>query len=206
MIRRMAITLGLGAVLCCAAFAYEYPLSSTAIREAYFLGRSSGERLTDFLAQYTRNLPLPKNGPYIETIELDTPYAGVVQRARSTPNYYTPDAVEEFLGKPGIFRARVSIYLTPTYSRLTTSRNGEPQSLSPDFWRDFKIELSQAGKSVEPDSIEGEPIYGAWNELVGAGVELDYRAEKIASASAVITVTPPEGAKAEADFDLARLK
>ena len=61
--------------------AYDHPLSSKAIREAYFLGQRNDEKVTDFLAQYIKRLPIPEKGPYISEISLYTPYAQVVLRS-----------------------------------------------------------------------------------------------------------------------------
>ncbi|HWG59819.1 MAG TPA: hypothetical protein VN661_12290 [Candidatus Acidoferrales bacterium] len=192
----LVLPLALATLFSAPAFACDYPLSSIAIREAYFLGKDNTQKTADFLAQYTRAFPLPKSGPYTATIEFDTPYAAVVERARNAVNYYSPDAVQEFLDKPGIFHARVEIYLANPYStRIRPS----------DFWRDFTITLSQEA-TVEPTRVEGEPLYGRWGELLGATIDLTFAPEKIASAPATVTVVTPEGKKTAATFDLARLK
>jgi hypothetical protein len=48
--------------------AYDHPLGSHAIREAYFIG--SGGRYADVLSTYTKNLPAPKTGPHVAQIEV----------------------------------------------------------------------------------------------------------------------------------------
>jgi hypothetical protein len=53
--------------------AYEQPLRDYSIREAYFLGRRKDEKAAQFLAQYVKKLPVPKEGPHVAEIELRTP-------------------------------------------------------------------------------------------------------------------------------------
>jgi hypothetical protein len=55
------------------AVAYEHPLGSHSIREAYFLGRRNDDKLAAFLAQYMKLLPVPKSGPHVPQIEIRTP-------------------------------------------------------------------------------------------------------------------------------------
>jgi hypothetical protein len=55
--------------------AYERHLSSDSIRVAYFLGSASDSRTASFLSPYSRNLPLPKTGPHVANISLETPYS-----------------------------------------------------------------------------------------------------------------------------------
>lgn len=69
--------------------AYEQHLSSTAIREAYFLGRNNDHRTTEFLTKYVHQFPVPKTGPQIAEIEVVTPYAYVVKRAREASVGYS---------------------------------------------------------------------------------------------------------------------
>ncbi|MGA8012997.1 MAG: hypothetical protein WB949_11280, partial [Candidatus Acidiferrales bacterium] len=42
------------------ALAYNYPLSSEAIREAYFLAKASFDKRQAFFEPYRHNLPVPK--------------------------------------------------------------------------------------------------------------------------------------------------
>ena len=100
--------------LASSVFAYDYPLSSEAIREAYFIGNRRDTGTTDFIAQYTHHFPVPDSGPHVAMIQLETPYAQIVERAEQAVNYHASDAVQEFLGKPAEFRLRVQIYFTPS--------------------------------------------------------------------------------------------
>jgi hypothetical protein len=194
--------------------AYEQHLSSTAIRDAYFLGRDNDERSTKFLAQYVHRFPVPKTGPHIAEIEVVTPYAYVVERAREAlVGYSAQQAEKDFLDRPAKFYLRVRIFLTPTYPALIPERSGGTEGLKmrpPDFWRDFEVRLIQDGHKIPARSVNGSPIYfpglGYGAELVGAEIRLEYDTEQIASAPLRIAVLPPEGQRVETEFDLTKLK
>ena len=85
------------------ALAYDYPLSAEAVREAYMLGKSDSAKRDEFFAKYTQHPPLPKTGPYVEMIQLETPFAVVVEHTAQKLNYYAPDAAEEFGASPAFF-------------------------------------------------------------------------------------------------------
>ena len=61
------------------AFAYQYPLSSSDIRNAYLLGYAKDLNTTNFFAPYARQFPTPDSGPHIATITLKTPYGQLVE-------------------------------------------------------------------------------------------------------------------------------
>lgn len=211
--RRLWIGLLLATVtIALPAFAYRYPLSSEDIRNAYFLGRASDEKRAELFEQYTQHPPAPKTGPYIESIRLETPYAVVVERSAVAANYSAPDAEEEFLSKPSIFRLQVHIQLTESYGWQVPSPAGTVRLRPDDFWRDFKIQLTQEEKDpVKPVSVSGEPIYSigdiaVGSGLIGANVRMEYDAKKIENEAAKVAVLTPDGQTIEAEFDLAKVK
>jgi hypothetical protein len=193
------------------ALAYEYPLSTEAIRDAYFLGKAGAAKREAFFAQYTQHLARPKSGPYISLIRIETPFSYVAERtARSVPNLLAPDAVQKFYGKPLPLRIRVRIDLTPTYGWQVQSSAGSLVLRSPDFWRDFDIRLIQR-KTIPPVAEHGTPDYsfagdGSSSVLVGADVELEYDPAAVRSAPATVVVDTPDGQQIEAAFDLANLR
>ncbi len=195
--------------------AYEYPPSTTAIRNAYFLGADNNEQTSRFLAQYVKRPPLPKSGPHVAEIEVRTPYEQVVLHAREVPGSYSAqDAEQDYRAHPGSFIVRVRIELTPTYSSLLDSGPSGAQAmrLRPgDFWRDFSIRLVQQ-REVKPKRIFGWPIYtspqrgSGPSQLIAAEVKLEYDPAQIASAPAQIEVRTPDGQQVITEFDLAKLK
>lgn len=193
------------------ALAYEYPLSPTAVRQAYFIGKSSSSKREDFFARYTQHFSRPKSGPYISLIRVITPYAFVVERAARLPNLLAPDAQQEFHGKPIAIRVRVHIDLTPTYGWQVRSPDGGVTLRSADFWRDFNVQLIQSGREIEPLAATGEPNYsfageGAASVLVGADIDVQYDPARVRSGPAIVVVNTPDGQQISARFDLSKLR
>ena len=194
------------------AVAYEYPLSPTAIRNAYFLGKASPSKREAFLASYTQHFERPKSGPYISLIRVVTPYAFVVERtARLMPNFLAPDAQQQFYGKPIALRIRVHIALTPTYGFQVHSPGGGMALRSPDFWRDFKVQLIQGGNAIRPIAARGAPDYalaggGSASVLVGADIDVQYDPARVLSGPTTIVVDEPDGRQITATFDLSNLR
>lgn len=191
--------------------AYEYPLSSGAVRDAYFLGKASAAKREAFFARYTRHLPLPRSGPYISLIRVETPFAFVVERTeRSIPQLLAPDAQQAFYGKPMALRVHVRIDLTPSYGWQIPSPSGGVRLRSPDFWRKFSVELIQ-GRPIRPVARFGRPDYsfatkGSSSVLTGADIELEYNPQDVRSAPATVVVTAPDGRQVAATFDLRNLR
>jgi hypothetical protein len=203
---------GLAAAL--AASAFENPLRDHSVREAYFLGRRKDEKTAQFLSQYVKKLPVPKQGPHVAEIELRTPYQQVVLRARNAPDgYSSQQAGQEYRKHGDRVVVRVLILLTPTYPAHTpiTPIQVEPVLVRPeDFWRDFDICLFQE-EEIPPLDVRGWPIYGPPDfglpGLAGAEVQLEFPANDLASTeSARVEILTPDGQRVSAVFDLAKLR
>src|SRR5438552_13694066 len=103
---------------CSAAFGTH--LSDQAVREAYFLGQRNDERTAQFLESYLRRLPMPQSGLYVSEIELFTPYAEAVDLSRQrTFGYRAQQAAQEYCDRGDVFRLRVRVSFTDTYSLRT---------------------------------------------------------------------------------------
>ncbi len=187
--------------------AYEHPLDSHSVREAYFLGNRKDDKTAKFLAQYVKRLPLPKTGPHVAEIELRTPYAQVVLRAFQAPGSYSAQqAAQDYAARPDLVLVRVRFNLTPSYPAylLDSARDkGGIQLRPPDFWRNFKIEVMQ-GHSIAPKKVSGRPIYASG--LGGAEVLLEFDTGQLTSAPVRIEVFTPDGQTIEAEFDLHDLR
>ncbi len=194
--------------------AYERPLDSRSIREAYFLGQRNDEKTARFLAEYVKRLPVPKSGPHVAEIQLLTPYAQVVNRARQTTvGYSAQQAQKDYEAQPDLILVRVRINLTPTYPAYISRGKGQVQERSVDFWRDFEIRLTQ-GERITPKNVSGRALYDSglagprplMGALQGAEVLLEFDAAEIRSVPARIEVLTPEGKTVEAEFDLGELR
>ncbi len=141
-----------------AVCAYEIPLESHSVRDAYFLGQRGDETLARFLDTYAKHLPVPQKGPYISEVKLLTPYAQVVDISRQkTVGYSAQQAAQDYKDRGDTFRVYVRIEFTATYgfSQAVESANHAAReqrlALQPyDFWRDFQFILWQDAKPAEP--------------------------------------------------------
>jgi hypothetical protein len=199
-----------------ALVAYEMPLEPHSIREAYFLGQRNDEKMAKVLELYTRHLPLPEKGPYISEIKLLTPYAQVVDVSRQrTVGYSAQQAEQDYRERGDTIVVFVRIEFTATYSYLqavaSANRVAAEEGITlqtQDFWKDFRLGLSQHNSWVEPFYQQGEPFYTReyGGGLAGAVVWLEYNAHDVASAEASVEVFAPGGEHRVAKFDLEKLK
>ncbi len=204
-------------VLACVApalAAYVYPLSSTDIRDAYFIGHRNDEITSEFLAKYSRHFDKPSRGAYISDVSIDTPFSQIVLHASKLMNYNAPTAVQDFQDKPMKVYAHVTIYVANDF---TIEQTNPADSVTPTyapFWQDFKIKLTQGeGRVILPASSGGNFIFAnnGPNDMgpfspVGATVDLEYSAKKIEADSTTLSVDSPDGQHLEASFDLASLR
>ena len=184
--------------------AFDYPLSSKAIREAYFLATENSDRRQAFFEKYRHNLAPLKSGPDVALIEVETPFACLVDAIAKAPmNYFAQDAEKDYLGKPGKFRVHVEIYFTPTYPKPDDTA----ASLG-NFWRDFTIHLKQDAE-VPPLSVHGQPIYSdqTISGYIGAIIEAEYNVKKIDPGGfTTVEVDMPDGQQVETTFQLNTLR
>lgn len=215
------------AVLCSFSplnFAYEVPLESRSVREAYFLGQRNDEKTDAFLEMYARHFTMPPQGPYISEIRLLTPYAQAVDISRhKTVGYSAQQAQAEYKTRGNSLFARVRIDFTPTYNYVTNVKpaknDGSQPNIAPrteDFWKDFRFLLTQNGEPLRYRNVSAEPQYGLQEALpngtsfpgtlVGAYVNLDYDARDVPSRKTQVEVFTPDGQHIVATFDLAALR
>jgi hypothetical protein len=193
------------------------PLSDQAVREAYFLGQHHDQTLNTFLARYIKILPMPKTGPHIASISFLTPFALLAQESsQRTMNYSAQQAEQDHRNQQEIVRIVIQIQLTETYGALisvpTGSISGSPigfMQRSPDFWKDFEVQVLDKDKALIPLSSSGDSVYSCGDNgciLSGATLQFEFRADSFRSDSPTVQVTPPEGDPVSVDFDLARLR
>lgn len=202
-ILRWALSILLPALLIAQpATAYDYPLSSEAIREAYFLGSGDPNKRHEFIEKYAKRYPTPKSGQYAGLIEFETPYVLIVQRvSENVSNYFAQDAEQEFHGKPAVCRIVVDVYWG--YAGLQS-----PSGQNYRYQTDYRIRLKQDGKEIPIKSKWTQSILSGESAPVDVGIEFDteYDADKIESAPATIEVLGPDGKTFAETFDLASLR
>ena len=175
--------------------AYDYPLTSTAIRDAYFLGTRQGVLTTQFLASYSHFVSELHEGSCTSEIRLETPFLQVVAYASGVPNYSSQDAVKDFYDKPMKFR----MFLNLCYMREAPPPNS------------VKIKVIQNKKEIAPETdtrlAYAEPI----NEFStlppnGEKVELEFDAGKIDSSTMTIAIDAPNDQHVKVELDLQGLR
>jgi hypothetical protein len=164
--------LALSLLLIPPAGAFDAPLSPEAVRDAYFLGKHNDQSTFSFFSQYVRSLPAPDKGPYIAEVELYTPYTQIIETSRRrTGNYSAQQAELDYRQHHDRLYIRVRIDFTDTYglelyrsAKGDRLQSGSDQPL-PDFYRDFRVGLSQRSATthedhwIEPLRILLEPSY-----------------------------------------------
>ena len=212
----------LAALVAIQGAAYEHPLGSHAIREAYFLG-SSGDQYAEVLAVYTRNLPLSKTGPHVAQMEVRTPYAQVIVMSHEhSVGYSAQQAAQDYKKSPDTVQVRIQILATATFAFATPAPPGPDLPIKgrvyplsacegqlrmhsvEQCFRDFRFSFSQA-KEIKPKSSYGLSIYSD-TVLIGGDVWFVFSTNDIASAPLQVTVSTPDGQTVSAEFDLAALR
>ena len=202
--------------------AFDTPLSSEAIREAYFLGQRRDDSLARFLGQYTRYLDPPRSGPHISSMTFFTPFALAVHSSSlHTAGYSAQQAEIDHRKHAESVRIIVQIQFTDSFGALIPapagSRSDAPRGyvLRPyDFWKDFDVSIfnsrSEDAQPLRPFSSGGEPNLSCGDNggctLTGATLYFDLLAKSFESGEAVVEVRPPEGDPVALEFDLASFR
>jgi hypothetical protein len=197
--------------------AYETELSDIAVREAYFLGQRNDDKMRAFFSPYTKHLPLPKKGPHVSEIRLQTPLAQVVQvSSQVTSGYSAQQAHIAYQKRGDTILLVVHLQLTATYGEIDAEHNAQDAAnkrglalRQDDFWEDFQYGLKQSNLWIDPHAIHGEAEYGdasMGSGLVGAWVYVEYDAHSVHSDDAEVHVMTIPGEEVTATFDLAKLR
>jgi hypothetical protein len=153
--------------------AFDTPLSNEAVREAYFLGQRNDQSTLSFFSQYVKTLAVPDKGAYISEVEIYTPYAQIIEHSRRLSGAYSAQqAALDYRHNHDRLFVRVRINFTATYGALELYRSAKgDRELSgrdeplPDFYRDFRVGLSQRSPQshedqwIEPLRIILQPSY-----------------------------------------------
>jgi len=189
--------------------AYEYPLSSDAIREAYFLGSGQKGKDADFYAQYSHSLGDPEKDPPGSIVTIHTPYLQIAEHSRDTANYHAQDAEKDFFEKPAEFRVFLDAYYKPVGRAASDASKAESEGSDP--LRGLKIKLIQHKKEIAWRVVESTPFFPFHNAKTGAErdgehVELACDAVMIDSSVLTIKIEMPDGQDFATEFDLTEIK
>ena len=193
------------------AFAYQYPLSSTDIRNAYLLGTRKDSVTADFFSPYRHDLPMSETGPHVADVILETPYAQVVDLGQSDANPDSQQAGIDLANKKFQFIVRVEIDSTETYPGPVPSSPNLPGLPIPDFEEDFKVRMLQSGKEINSESSQVFLLYSGaddgFAQITGAVIERRYNNDLLDPYSDLtIAIHTPDDQNVETTFDLGHLK
>src|SRR5206468_6246284 len=111
-------------LLTSSVFAFDSPLSSEAVREAYFLGQRHDD-IARYLDGYTKFLPPPETGPYISSMQFLTPFAQLIQlSSQHSTGYSAQQAEQEHRKQPETVTIVIEIQLTDSYGALLPQSAG----------------------------------------------------------------------------------
>jgi hypothetical protein len=176
-------------------FAYDYPLTSGAIRDAYFLGTGQGGISSDLLKQYSRQVAELHQGNCTSEVRIETPFLQIAESVKSEPNYSAQDAVKDFSNRP----MAVHIFLDICYMREAPPPNA------------VKIKFIQNRKEVVPDSDVRSAYAERFSETSflppnGERAKLEFDPKKLDSSTLTIRIDTPNGQHAETRFDLESIR
>jgi hypothetical protein len=193
-VRSVLLCLALALSLAVPVNAYDFPLTSNAIRDAYFLGNRAGGLGERFLADYRQTIPDLHVGNFTSFVQIETPFMQVALRSGKALNYSAQDAVREFLDKPAVLRLHLEICYMPE-----APPNG------------IKIKLLQNKREILPESENRAAIYPPTDRYtstsaIGESVDLEIRPEKIDWSTLPVQIDTPDGRRAIANLDLQVLR
>lgn len=198
-------------------FAFDTPLSDTAVREAYFLGQRHDDSLARLVNKYVQYLQAPQAGPYIQSVSFLTPYVLTAINSSEHVNIYSAQQAQIDHNKtPEIVRVTVQIWLTDSYGPYTvrpaSSDSHAVKGFVPrpdDFWRDFRLRVFQKDEMVLPVNAKGQPSYRCEEDacvLTGATLYFEFPADSFTAETVTVVVNPPEGDSVSVDFDPTSLR
>ncbi|HTP70392.1 MAG TPA: hypothetical protein VMJ35_15890 [Dongiaceae bacterium] len=200
------------------SFAFDTPLSDTAIREAYFMGQRHDEAMGKFLDKYVKHLSAPKSGPYISSVAIFTPYAQVVlETNQRIGNYSAQQAQADHRNRKETILCIVEVQLTETYPAFIPDP-ARASSSSPisfvarpyDFWTDLQFHFLDGDNELRPFTSSGHPNYLCGDNggctLTGATLQFEFYAGSFPTNEVSVQIDPPEGDQLVLDFDLASVR
>src|SRR5437899_3583657 len=162
LLRRCPAVLATVLLIAPPSLAFKTPLSSEAVREAYFLGQRHDGSYERLLGEYVKQLPPPKSGPYFSSVELSTPFLQMIEYSSRQSNYNAQQAALDYhrFGKE-IVRVIVEIRLTQSYGQFVATTNSQSDATSAlvprphDFWKQFKVQVYNSEGPLSPSASRG---------------------------------------------------
>jgi len=196
--------------------AFQYPLSETASRSAYFLGQRHDETVGEFFASYSKHLPPPKSGLYVSDISFLTPFAQLVEYSGHQGIYSAQQAEVDGPKKFPNVKIAVHIYFNNPGVfpiALKSSSDSTGATLPADIgssWREYTVRVFDGEELREPATISGQSQFRCVNHggctRVGVAIYLSLPAEVFISDSASVQVATPDDQLVTVSFKLNALR
>ncbi len=178
-----------------------WDLTSSDVRQAYFLGQRRGDqRLFEFLTSYEHRLSAPPTGPHVLSIVFSTPYHQIVERSRrALPGYSSQQAERNYHANP----ERIYVSATVSFPIGHVARPREPR-----IWNEFDMRLVQSERLIRPHQLSPELVYsfGEDGSLVGFILRAEFSTHQVGRGLARVEVITHDGKTVSVQFDLVRLK
>jgi hypothetical protein len=97
-------------LICFTLFAYDYPLTSDQIRNAYLRGTEAGTARDQFFAAYRQEIPSLQTDGYTSNVAISTPYLQIAEAGKGDQNRDPEGAVSRFLDRKLEFHVDALIY------------------------------------------------------------------------------------------------
>jgi len=180
----------LSATLALPAWGFDYPLSSQAIREAYFQGKREAGLGKEFLANSSLSIPELKVEPYISRVGIQTPFLQVAEHASKVLSYSAQDALKDFYGKPMVLRMYLEICYDaplPSSVKISVTQNNKQLTVLSDertsFFppSDVYMRVPNLGEKIvlefDPAKVDSSTLTIRIETLDGqhTSVEVDFR-------------------------------
>jgi hypothetical protein len=196
--------------------AFQYPLSETASRSAYFLGQRHDETVGEFFAGYQKHLPPPKSGLYVSDISFLTPFAQLVEYSGHQGIYSAQQAERD--GARKFPNVKIVVYIYFNNPRvfpiaLKSSSDSTGATLPADIgssWREYTVRVFDGEELREPATISGQSQFRCSSHggcsRVGVAIYLSLPAEVFVSDSACVQVATPDDQLITVGFKLNALR
>jgi hypothetical protein len=221
--RILSLALAAGLSLASSAWAYEVPLSPSALHDAWVLGQRNDQATAEFLAPYSQqfNATSTQNTPQVAEIQVLTPFAQVVDQSRQnlSGRYTEQQAVQAYHHQGDTVMVLIRLMLPGAYPQSERSPQAPPAStrgqnavLRPEnFWQNFQFAVKQNGKVLATRSVSNKAVYSSATNAVpatldGQTVWLEYEAKGVAAEEITVDVTSPDAKTITTNFDLKKLR
>jgi hypothetical protein len=174
---------------------FDFPLTESSIRDAYFLGIRQGAVSPEILKHYAQGIDQLHQGNCVSEARIETPFLQVAEYVGSVPNYSAQDAVKELSRRS----MPVRLYLDLCYMREAPPPNS------------VKLRFVQNKNVITPESDVRSVYSERFSETSfllpnGERAKLEFDPKNLGSSTLTVLIDTTDGQHAEVGFDLQTLR